>query len=170
MKGYLLSDKDIKKAMKHRDIIIDGFSEDRLRGAGYGLTFGGKNGIYFSLTYKSLKKLKKDEIDGKQIMVLEPFESIIFWTRERVILQKKYAGIMNMSITPGMSRGFSNLSTTIDPGWVGQLAIRIANNTPHKLVLEEGEPICVVSFFKLSSETNEQLKHCYARGDIYYRI
>ncbi len=169
--GYsLLDKKGILEAMEAEDIIIEDFVEDRLNGASYDATFGGKEGVYFSLTKKVMRRVKEDKIEKKKYLVLDPFETVVFWTKERIELSQRYAALILTSNLASTCFGISNISTTVDPGWKGSLAIQIRNTTPLRIELCDDLGICTLCFFKLSRKTDISVRHWISRYDIYHRL
>ena len=77
-------------------------------------------------------------------------------TNEVIWLSGRVSGTLH-SRTSLAFKGFSNISTTVDPRWIGQLLITITNMTNKDIKLKKDRPFCTLNIHKLSTPTETEL-------------
>jgi dCTP deaminase len=152
----LLTDVEIKEALKTGDIEIDPFNEEGLKSASYDMRLGKKAIITKTVSLEELKgKIQKEDV--KEVNV-EKEESItvpggafaLVSTLERIKLADNYAGHIGMR-TYYTRKGLSILSgLQIDPSWDGALILGLVNLSPRSITLDYMDHLCTIEIHKLN--------------------
>ncbi len=137
----MLSDVNILKHI-NKDFIIDPFNANRVNPIGYDLSIGGllfskKNGL---LT----------PVDGNYL--IEANDTIHILTKESLWLSSRIAGTIHPRVS-NVTRGFSHISTTVDPGWIGPLLVTMTNLMDEQIQLDSSRAFCTILLYRLDSET-----------------
>jgi deoxycytidine triphosphate deaminase len=146
----LLVDKELKKLVDKKEIIKDG-EKKYVQSASYDVRVG--NEIYFP------ERGEKKEIKNGNIEYLQPFESAVIKTYERIYLPKNMIGLMQPSSRLS-TRGLLYTGGSIDPGYEGFLWVSIRNMAPRNEEIEYGQPIASVNFIKFKG--NKEVDEGYA--------
>ncbi|NQU80593.1 MAG: hypothetical protein HQ543_03645 [Bacteroidetes bacterium] len=137
----ILSDLDIKK-MLGREIVIEPFVKGLLTPIGYDFTVGG---FIFSLEHGLLNTVNGEyEIPSKS--------TVQILTKESLWVSSMIGGTFHSKVSL-VSKGFSHISTTLDPGWYGPLLITIRNNTDGVINMKPGDSFVTLIFSKLETPT-----------------
>ncbi len=136
-----MSDRDIRKALG-RDIVIEPFSETSLTPIGYDFSVG--EYVY------SLEEGLLEAEDG--VYSLPPKNTIQILTKESLWVSSRVAGTFHSKVSL-VSRGFSHISTTLDPGWYGPLLITIRNNTDKQQEIKTDDTFVTLLFSRVTSPT-----------------
>ncbi len=152
----LLTDIELKDALKTEDLEIDPFDEESLQAASYDMRLGNRALITKTVSIEELKgKIQKEEV--KEINV-EKEESLtipggafaLVSTLERIKLPNNHAGHIGMR-TYYTRKGLSILSgLQIDPGWDGVLVLGLANLSPRSITLDYKDKLCTIEIHKLN--------------------
>ncbi|MCL1467752.1 dCTP deaminase domain-containing protein [Argonema galeatum] len=150
----MFSDKDIEKALDDYQknpqdgLLIEPFDKSSLTPVGYDLRVG-KQG--FSWNKKSVIEIERD---GK--IQIDANDTVVIRTLESISLSKKVSATVHSIVSKIITKGLSDISTTIDPGWTGKLLISIHNNRNSSTELRFEERLCTVCFYRvdLASEAN----------------
>ena len=140
--GCLLSDSQIEDAMKNGRLVIKNFSGS-LEPASYDLRTGDR---IISLT----RGLELEESDGN--FIIHPGELVLVESLEKVGFPPNIQGRICSKVSL-LKKGFSSISTKIDPGygfpngWALLLVFRHVGHEPIKL--RKGDPICSLEFDRL---------------------
>jgi deoxycytidine triphosphate deaminase len=138
--GVLLSDEIIFYAGSHN--LIDPFSRDNLKPAGYELTIGDEY-------YKSGAFLELDpENDEKNTVVIPPFEVAVLKTAEILCLPRYMIARWNIRVRHAYSGLLWVGGPQVDPGYVGHLFCPIYNLSDKTVTLHVGEAIALIDFVK----------------------
>jgi dCTP deaminase len=138
----LLSDVEIRDAMKKKRIIIDPFNEPNLQPASYDLRVG----------KRALVSGMENEIDleSKRSFTLKAGDFALMTTLERITLSKEVVGHIGMK-SYYVRKGVILLAgLQIDPGWDGYLVLGMYNASPRNITLDYQSSICTVDFYALS--------------------
>ncbi|MCL2312022.1 MAG: hypothetical protein FWC41_05980 [Firmicutes bacterium] len=128
----MLSKKDIIRAMDSYEMFISPFDtcnpDERLTPAGFNFSF---TNFIISLNNKCLYELQeeniKDDVYESQIYFnLEAGDTALALTGETIWVSGSIAGTFHSKVTYA-SLGLGQISTTLDPGWHGQLLISMSN-------------------------------------------
>ena len=141
----VFSDVDIRKALG-KDIVIEPFSESSLTPIGYDFTVGE---FIYSLEHGMLEPQ-----DG--IIEIPPHSTIQILTKESLWVSGRVGGTFHSKVSL-VSRGFSHVSTTLDPGWYGPLLITIRNNMDKHQKLKKLDAFVTLIFFSMTTPTT--MKH-----------
>lgn len=130
-----MTDSQIKKAIDDKEIIIHPFCNDNLKPVGYNFSF---SRFIFSLSRKNFVDLLEDKNNGERYFNLKPNETVLILTRETVAVSKNIGGTLHSKVSL-VALGLSHVSTTLDPGWQGQLLVPMNNPTKKsiKVVVEK---------------------------------
>jgi len=142
----MFSDKDLINR-KDKDYSIIPFKEENIHPIGYDLTmsdliFSKKNGLI--------------TLDNQNNYVIKPLDTIHILTNEIIWLSGRVSGTLH-SRTSLAFKGFSNISTTVDPKWIGQLLVTMTNMTNNEITLKKDRPFCTLNIHKLNTPTETEL-------------
>jgi dCTP deaminase len=152
----LLTDAEIREALKNREIEIEPFNEDSLQAASYDMRLGDKGLITRTVSIEELRGIIQKE-DVKEINIKKE-ESLtipggafaLVATLERIRLQNNYAGHIGMR-TYYTRKGLVVLSgLQIDPGWNGVLVLGLANLSPRSVTLDYKDTLCTIEIHRLN--------------------
>lgn len=136
----MMSNEDILNAMKDNEMAIatfDPYKPDcRLTPAGFNFTF---TRFIVSINENSIYDIFEEETKpgvSEIFFYLKPGDTALALTRESIWVSDKIAGTFHSKVTY-VSQGLGHISTTLDPGWKGQLLISInnPNREPIKIVI-----------------------------------
>lgn len=127
------SNNDIKEALRSGAIFIAPFNENQLQPSGYNLT-----PTYFVYSTKKKKLLPVVKERNRTYVMVDKNDTVLIRTRESIAVSSNITGEFNSKLR-NTAVGFGHISTTLDPGWEGQLLIPYNNPTNKKLefVIEE---------------------------------
>lgn len=175
----MLSNKDIRDAIVNKEIIISPYNEDkndkRLTPVGFNLSF--------SLFIVSVNKKRLCDVflHGESLQItIEPGDTILALTNEIIWVSSNYAGTLHSKVSY-VSKGLGHISTTLDPGWAGQLLISISNPNNRSIDIEIGKmnsegnisynSFLTLCLYKLLNKADTTLSDNYeARFDIIRSI
>lgn len=137
----MMSHIDIIKAIKAHEMIITPFDPDkkdeRLTPAGFNFSF---TNFIISLNKKEPCDLQINEKTGEIYFNLAAGDTALALTRETIWVSGKYAGTFHSKVGFA-AKGLGQISTTLDPGWKGQLLISINNPNKNDVPVVIGERI-----------------------------
>ena len=149
----VLTDTDLKritcfdKAQLSEDkiLLIQNGSEDCFTPMGYDLRIGGFYKTFIAKPYLvPLDENKKVEI--------KPGDIALIGTLENIIMPKDGSiSALILSRVSQVSKGLSNISTKVDPGWEGELLIPVQNFSRDTIRLNSKDKLCTIIFFKNES-------------------
>lgn len=127
-----LSNRDFYNELG-KNILIYPFTPDNIKGASINLSVGD---FAWDLNTKKLLYSFSDKQEKK--FILPPFSIAAVATQEIIYVSKDICGTYHSKV--GMLiRGFSNISTTLDPEYIGTSLISIQNSTSIQQELTVGE-------------------------------
>jgi|SRR5947209_12644381 len=104
-------------------------------------------------------------------ITIDPGETVLIETLEAVDLpQNRTMSALIESKVTVVSRGFSHISTTIDPDWQGKLLIAITNLAREPLSFRYGAPFCTIVFFQNKSPATRPSGKAPGRPDVLLTI
>lgn len=158
----LLTDVEIKEAMKKGEVSIEPFDEKCLQPASYDVRLGKRGIITKTMSLEELKgKIQKEEV--KEINI-EKEESItipggafaLVTSLESIKLATNLAAHIGMR-SYYTRKGLVILSgLQIDPGWAGILVLGLGNLSPRSLTLDYQDEICTIEIHRLNREAEKQ--------------
>lgn len=152
-----------------KNIIIHPFNENQLRGTTYNLRVGkyvwlhATSSLDYSTQSKSLPLEGIPTPTGRRFDI-PPGALVSIMTEEVVWVDNTVAGLFHSKVDM-VTKGFSHISTTLDPGWIGPLLITMCNYSSRTLLLWQGETFVKLSFHKLSRPTQRKHNNPPGRGD-----
>jgi deoxycytidine triphosphate deaminase len=136
--GVLLSD-EIKHYV-HSFKLVDPFTEDNLKAAGYELTIGDE--FVIGGNKKDLNK------DGE--IRIPPFNVVVIKTAETINLPRFLIARWNVRVKWAYEGLLWVGAAQVDPGWVGHLFCPIYNLSAKEVVIRAGDPIALMDFVTTS--------------------
>lgn len=142
----IMSDRDIKKAIDTKELVITNFSVECLQPASYDMRAGKEA---FSSTRK-----KRINLEKEGFVAISPGDLILLSTYESVETSRKIAGHIGLRSSHARLGLVSLNGPQIDPGFRGTLTIGLCNLNSNSIKLKYKEPFCTVEFMKLLSQAN----------------
>jgi len=158
----VLSDRDIKKAMKEGHIIIEGLNEKNIGPASVDLTLGNEFRVFrhSEVTHVDTRKGIREElteminVPKEKPSIIPPTEFALAVTREYV----KIPGNLMARLDGRSSLGrlgiiVHSTAGSIDPGFEGRITLEMTNIARVPVQLWPGMKICRLTFETLTSES-----------------
>ena len=164
----MFSDEDIKKAVEQYNnnpedgLLIEPFDRKYLSPVGYDLRVG-KQGFSWNK-----KRIINIELDGK--IQIEANDTVVIQTLESISLSKKVAATVHSVVSKIITKGLSDISTTIDPGWTGKLLISVHNYRDSSTELRFQEYFCTVCFYRVELESKINLNRSIDRDELWEQL
>jgi dCTP deaminase len=164
----LFSDEDIKKALEEYNnnpedgLLIEPFDRKYLSPVGYDLRVG-KQGFSWNK-----KRIINIELDGK--IQIEANDTVVIQTLESISLSKKVAATVHSVVSKIITKGLSDISTTIDPGYTGKLLISVHNYRDSSTELRFQEYFCTVCFYKVEIKSKINLNRSIDRDELWEQL
>ncbi len=149
----ILSAEEIETILG-RDIIIYPFNKKQIRGAAYNLRVGPFIWPHSNSRDSGgtgLPLVPAVEPNGRKFTI-PPGELVSVMTQEVVYVSRSICGFFHSKVDM-VTKGFSHISTTLDPNWIGPLLITLQNSSRLALPLWEGETFVKLSFHRLVAPT-----------------
>jgi deoxycytidine triphosphate deaminase len=128
-----------------KNLLIYPFIGDNIKGASINLT--ASEYAWDINTKKHLSKITLS--DGSEKLIAPPFATVAIQTQEVIYVGDNICGTYHSKV--GMTiKGFSNISTTLDPEYIGTSLICLNNNTPVQQELVIGKTFVTLMFSYLS--------------------
>lgn len=169
-----MNDMQIDKARREGELVICPYSDKNLTPVGYNLSF---SRFIVSLRKRAFVKIKHK--GNEWFFVLKPFETVLVWTRETIWVSRFIGGTFHSKVSL-VTRGLGHVSTTLDPGWHGQLLVPLNNPTKEKIkvvIAKDGENgkefetfITMVLFRSQEASLNEKSNNRSARVELLEEI
>ncbi len=164
----MFSDEDIKKALEEYNnnpedgLLIEPFDRKYLSPVGYDLRVG-KQGFSWNK-----KRIINIELDGK--IQIEANDTVVIQTLESISLSKKVAATVHSVVSKIITKGLSDISTTIDPGYTGKLLISVHNYRDSSTELRFQEYFCTVCFYKVEIKSKINLNRSIDRDELWEQL
>jgi deoxycytidine triphosphate deaminase len=143
----MISSHGIKRKLG-KEIFIYPFQKSRLKGVGYNFAVGD-----FAWSLMSKKPMITDGENREAGYWVKPNETALVLTKEVLAVSKRIGGTFHSKVDR-VSEGFSPISTTLDPGWIGPLLIAITNMGTERRKLKLGESFVTVIFNELEGASD----------------
>lgn len=138
MFGFVLGDKEIRNRMG-KDIFIYPYKEPNLKPCSYNMT-ASKLAYYAS---NGKLAINKDEN-----IFVPAGETVLIHTNESIYVKRNICATYHSRVTL-MARGFSAVSTTLDPEYLGGSLIALTNLSKEDKIIENNESIVTLVFYKV---------------------
>lgn len=126
-------------------LLIQNGSEDCFTPMGYDLRVGG-----FYKTF--IAKPNLVTLDENKIVEIKPGDIALIGTLENIKMPKNgLISALILSRVSQVSKGLSNISTKVDPGWEGELLIPVQNFSRDTIRLNYKDKLCTIIFFRNES-------------------
>ncbi len=122
-----LNDREIRKALGEEELVICPYQDKNLTPVGYNLSF---SRFIISLHNKAFVRLHKE--GSEWCFYLKPKETVLVLTMESIWVSKYIGGTFHSKVSL-VTYGLGPVSTTLDPGWQGQLLVPLNNPTGDKI-------------------------------------
>lgn len=139
----LMHDVEILKAIENKELAIEPFAKDNLKGASFDLTLGGE-----ALVSNRDEKVILGPTGGS--LKLEAGDFALVLTAESVKLPLNIAGSIGMRSTLARNGLILLHGMQIDPGWNAHLRFGLYNASPRRITLDYGDDICMIEFHRLA--------------------
>lgn len=159
----ILTDTDLKQILHfdesqwipENSLLIKGGSENCITPMGYDLRVGG-----FYKTFMTKPSLVSLDDSTRKKVIIKPGDIALVGTLEQIKLpQDGSISALILSRVSQVSKGLSNISTKIDPGWKDEeLLIPVQNFSRDTIELNHGEKLCTIVFFKNESNATNLYK------------
>lgn len=123
----LMNDIQIERARQAGELVICPYSKANLTPVGYNLSFS-----RFIISNRRKAFVKIIHKNKEWYFILKPFDSALILTRESIWVSKFIGGTFHSKVSM-VTKGLGHVSTTLDPGWYGQLLVPINNPTKEKI-------------------------------------
>lgn len=169
-----LNDIQVKRAMEDAKMTICPFRPDNLTPIGYNLSY---SRFIVSIRKKTFAKIYHK--NNEWFFFLKPAETVLILTRESIWVSKFIGGTFHSKVSL-VTKGLGHVSTTLDPGWQGQLLVPLNNPTKEKIkvviakdqngVMEYDSFITMVLYWSAEASLNEKMDNKSARIEILEEI
>lgn len=166
-----LSDKDIKKAVETKDIIIEEFDDSRLQPASYDILLGNKFIIndphaisYIDPVRQIFPQTKEIEVSDDGIFVLHPGVSVLGTSWDYFGSDKYLIQLSGKSSLARIGLLIHNTAGLINPGHFLHITLELCNLNNVPIVLRPKMPIGQLLF----SEMSQVPQHSYQETGRYY--
>lgn len=155
-------------------IIIYPFDEKRLRGACYNLRVGRFVWLHPYKDDKGALVSSQTPLDGElkpsgRVFRIPPGAVACVLTEETVFVDEGIAGMFHSKVDM-VTKGFSHISTTLDPGWIGPLLVTMHNCRAEPIDLWQGETFVKMSLHKLAKVTCQKHNNPAGRADLISKL
>jgi deoxycytidine triphosphate deaminase len=122
-----LTDTDIGSLID-KEIVIHPYNIDNLTPVGYNISF---SEFIYSLATRTFVNIIDN---GKEpaYFIIKPNETVLVLSNETIWVSKNIGGTFHSKVSI-VTKGLGHVSTTLDPGWHGQLLIPVNNPTKRKI-------------------------------------
>lgn len=169
-----LNDIQVKRAIEDSKMAICPFRNDNLTPIGYNLSY---SRFIVSIRKKTFAKIYHK--NNEWFFFLKPAETVLILTRESIWVSKFVGGTFHSKVSL-VTKGLGHVSTTLDPGWQGQLLVPMNNPTKEKIkvVIAKDENgaveyetfITMVLYWSAEASLNEKMDNKSARIEILEEI
>lgn len=169
-----LNDVQVRRAMEDDKMAICPFKTDNLTPIGYNLSY---SRFIVSIRKKTFAKIYHK--NNEWFFFLKPAETVLILTRESIWVSKFIGGTFHSKVSL-VTKGLGHVSTTLDPGWQGQLLVPMNNPNKEKVkvviardcngVMEYETFITMVLYWAAEASLNERMDNTSARIEILEEI
>jgi len=153
----ILTDGQIREAVKSGEICIEPFEERLVQPASYDFRVG-RQGATTS------KKVITD-IEKEGYLLLEPGDFTVITVFERVKLSPQHVARFGLRSKYAREGLIATTGPQIDPGFEGRLILGLTNLTPKQIILAFKEELVTLEFHRLEKPTDNPYKGPYQGVD-----
>jgi len=181
----VLSDREIKKALKEKRLRIDGIKQEDVSVASVDLSLGSEFRVFkhTEVTHVDTKEGLKEELtelikipEGKAFTI-HPGEFVLANTKEYISLPSDLVARLDGRSSLGrLGIVIHSTAGSVDPGFEGTLVLEIANISKVPVKMWPGIKICRLTFEELTSASEtpyskrKSSKYCGQKGPGVSRI
>lgn len=159
----VLSDRDIKKALKEKRIVISPFPDltTQLGSCSIDLRLGNLFRVFDHSKYPFIDPYKKDygsditkevKLKNTDQFIMQPGDFVLAVTLEKVTIPDNMMGRLEGRSSLGrMGIVVHSTASIFDPGWNGKCVLELGNLGRMAVALTPGMRICAMTFEELSS-------------------
>ena len=171
----MLSDVDIKKAVKAGEITLKPFDESRLQPASYDILLGNTffvtdahSSSFIDPVKKIYPKMKEVKLKGKEVFVLHPGVSILGYSKDYFGSDNYLIEVNGKSSLARIGLLVHNSAALVNPGHFLNIALELCNLNNVPIVLHPGMAIAQLTFSELSSPPRQNYKEVgrYSKNNI----
>lgn len=156
-----------RELLKGKHMAIHPLNMDNINGSSINLT-ASKNA--WNVLTKESAYCKDEDEGGREYILIPPRETVSILTQETLWVSNKISGTYHSRVSLS-AKGLSNISTTLDPNWVGFSLITITNLTSEEREIDIGTGIVTVTFSYLNKPVKNRFSEIAPnRADIYSRF
>jgi dCTP deaminase len=168
----ILSDRDIKKYLAEKKLVIEGLNEENIQAGWVDLTLGNQFRLFKTTAqpYIDVKSPKdyteKVDIKDDEHFIIHPGEFVLGQISEKIKIPADLAAYVDgrsslgrIGLVVHVTSGF------VDPGFAGYLVLEMTNVGKMPIALHPSMKICKLVFFTLSSPAE---KPYFMRKDAKY--
>ncbi len=152
----VMSDTEIKEAIKNKELLIEDFQDNLLAPASYDLRVG----------RRALKSIKDGQppilnLEVERILQIGTGEFVELLTYERLELSNAISarfGLRSYFTRKGL---ILFAGPQIDPTFRGNLVVSLFNTGPRTVILKYGEPFCSIEFSRLGVQSERKYEGSY---------
>jgi deoxycytidine triphosphate deaminase len=145
----LMNDVEILHTIERKDLVIEPFENEKLKGASYDLSLG-EEALLSNRDQKVLLGA-----GSATNLTLDAGDFALVLTKELVKLPLNMAGSIGMRSTLARQGLILLHGMQIDPGFEGHLRFGLYNASPRRITLDYADDICMVEFHKLASNSTK---------------
>ena len=161
----ILSDKDIKQAVKKGEITLKPFDEKRLQPASYDILLGNlflvndaHSSAFIDPVKKVFPKTREIKLKDEEVFVLHPGVSILGYSKDFFGSDDYLIEVNGKSSLARIGLLVHNSAALINPGHFLNVALELCNLNNVPIILHPGMPIAQLTFAKLSSPPSRNYK------------
>ena len=161
----ILSDKDIKQAVKKGEITLKPFDEKRLQPASYDILLGNlflvndaHSSAFIDPVKKVFPKTREIKLKDEEVFVLHPGVSILGYSKDFFGSDDYLIEVNGKSSLARIGLLVHNSAALINPGHFLNVALELCNLNNVPIILDAGMPIAQLTFAKLSAPPSRNYK------------
>ena len=143
----ILTDDDIRAAIKSGDIVIEPFDDGQIQPASIDLRVGDEGA--------TTKHKQKVNIADRGLIILEPGDFGVICVLERVKFGPQYVGRLGLRSKYARKGLIATTGPQIDPGFEGSITLGLANLTPKSVPLAHRDDLLTLEIHKLNKPASK---------------
>lgn len=163
----VLADRDIRKRVRKRDLVIEPFDDNCVQPSSVDLHLGPDFLVFDRHSHTVVDTRKKTDgmtkrivVKGDEPLIVHPREFVLGTTVERVkIPTDLVARLEGKSSLGRIGLVIHSTAGYVDPGFAGQLTLEISNLSSLPIAVYSGMKICQISFIQMTSPAQYPYGH-----------